>query len=65
MKWQLKLTPLSIAVAALLSGGVVHAAEDETLVVIGQQVDDNAVGPDFSYVGEKSQTATKMPTCSA
>jgi iron complex outermembrane receptor protein len=61
MKWQLKLTPLSIAVAALLSGGVVHAAEDETLVVIGQQVDDNAVGPDFSYVGEKSQTATKMP----
>lgn len=61
MKWQFKLTPLSIAVAALLGGGVVHAAEDETLVVIGQQVDDNAVGPDFSYVGEKSQTATKMP----
>lgn len=59
MKWQFKLTPLSIAVTALLSGGVAHAEEDETVIVIGQQVDDNAVGPDFSYVGEKSQTATK------
>ena len=61
MKWQFKLTPLSIAVTALLGGGAVHAEEDETVVVIGQQVDDNAVGPDFSYVGEKSQTATKTP----
>ncbi|WP_261883155.1 TonB-dependent siderophore receptor [Vibrio pelagius] len=59
MKWQFKLTPLSIAVTALLGGGAVHAEEDETVVVVGQQVDDNAVGPDFSYVGEKSQTATK------
>jgi len=61
MKWQFKLTLLSIAVTALLSGGVAHAEEDETVIVIGQQVDDTAVGPDFSYVGEKSQTATKTP----
>ncbi|NRB66531.1 MAG: TonB-dependent siderophore receptor [Vibrio sp.] len=52
------LSPACLAVAFALSAGVVNAAEDETVVVVGQE-HDSAVGPDFSYLGQKSRTATK------
>ncbi|WP_281628640.1 TonB-dependent receptor [Vibrio sp. St2] len=58
MNRQFMLSPACLAVAFALSAGVVNAAEDETVVVVGQE-HDSAVGPDFSYLGQKSRTATK------
>lgn len=58
MNRQFLLSPACLAVAFALSAGVVNAAEDETVVVVGQE-HDSAVGPDFSYLGQKSRTATK------
>ncbi|USD31279.1 MULTISPECIES: TonB-dependent siderophore receptor [Vibrio] len=58
MNRQFLLSPACLAVAFALSAGAVNAAEDETVVVIGQE-HDSAVGPDFSYLGQKSRTATK------
>ncbi|MFZ3408487.1 TonB-dependent siderophore receptor [Vibrio chagasii] len=52
-------TPTALAVALVISSGMVQANEDETVVVIGQQLEDSSVGPDFSYVGLSSRTATK------
>ena len=52
-------TPTALAVALVISSGIAHANEDETVVVIGQQLEDSSVGPDFSYVGLSSRTATK------
>ncbi|WP_139684051.1 TonB-dependent siderophore receptor [Vibrio tasmaniensis] len=52
-------TPTALAVALVISSGLVQAKEDETVVVIGQQLEDISVGPDFSYVGLSSRTATK------
>lgn len=52
-------TPTALAVALVISSGMVQANEDETIVVIGQQLEDSSVGPDFSYVGLSSRTATK------
>lgn len=52
-------TPTALAVALVISSGIAHASEDETVVVIGQQLEDSSVGPDFSYVGLSSRTATK------
>ncbi|WP_135381770.1 TonB-dependent siderophore receptor [Vibrio tasmaniensis] len=52
-------TPTALAVALVISSGLVQAKEDETVVVIGQQLEDSSVGPDFSYVGLSSRTATK------
>ncbi len=52
-------TPTALAVALVVSSGMAQANEDETVVVIGQQLEDSSVGPDFSYVGLSSRTATK------
>lgn len=52
-------TPTALAVALVITSGMVQANEDETVVVIGQQLEDSSVGPDFSYVGLSSRTATK------
>lgn len=52
-------TPTTLAVALVISSGMAQANEDETVVVIGQQLEDSSVGPDFSYVGLSSRTATK------
>lgn len=52
-------TPTALAVALVISSGMAQANEDETVVVIGQQLEDSSVGPDFSYVGLSSRTATK------
>ncbi|NOH98637.1 TonB-dependent siderophore receptor [Vibrio sp. 99-70-13A1] len=57
-------TPTAFAVALAVSSGVfasgmVQAEEDETVVVLGHQLEDSSVGPDFSYVGLSSRTATK------
>lgn len=52
-------TPTALAVVLVISSGMVQANEDETVVVIGQQLEDSSVGPDFSYVGLSSRTATK------
>lgn len=52
-------TPTALAVALVISSGMVQANEDETVVVLGQQLEDSSVGPDFSYVGLSSRTATK------
>lgn len=52
MNRQFMLSPACLAVAFALSAGVVNAAEDETVVVVGQE-HDSAVGPDFSYLGQK------------
>ncbi|WP_104036952.1 TonB-dependent siderophore receptor [Vibrio jasicida] len=59
MNRQFMLTPASMAIAMVLATPQVLAQEDENLVVIGLQ-EDSAVGPDFSYLGAKSRTATKM-----
>ncbi|NOI80258.1 TonB-dependent receptor [Vibrio tubiashii] len=58
MNRQFMLSPACLAVTFALSAGVVNAAEDETVVVVGQQ-HESSVGPDFSYLGQKSRTATK------
>ncbi|WCP69955.1 TonB-dependent siderophore receptor [Vibrio tubiashii] len=58
MKPQFMLSPACLAVTLALSVGVANAAEDETVVVVGQQ-HESSVGPDFSYLGQKSRTATK------
>ncbi|MDC5855574.1 TonB-dependent siderophore receptor [Vibrio europaeus] len=58
MNRQFMLSPACLAVTFALSTGVVNAAEDETVVVVGQQ-HESSVGPDFSYLGQKSRTATK------
>ncbi|OEF30129.1 ligand-gated channel protein, partial [Vibrio splendidus 1S-124] len=52
-------TPTALAVALVITSGMVQANEDETVVVIGQQLEDSSIGPDFSYVGLSSRTATK------
>ncbi|MCY9826890.1 TonB-dependent siderophore receptor [Vibrio chagasii] len=52
-------TPTALAVALVITSGMVQASEDETVVVIGQQLEESSVGPDFSYVGLSSRTATK------
>jgi len=52
-------TPTALAVALVITSGIVQASEDETVVVIGQQLEESSVGPDFSYVGLSSRTATK------
>ncbi len=52
-------TPTALAVALVITSGMVQATEDETVVVIGQQLEESSVGPDFSYVGLSSRTATK------
>ncbi|MGF1712672.1 TonB-dependent siderophore receptor [Vibrio kagoshimensis] len=57
-------TPTAFAVALAVSSGVltsgmVQAEEDETVVVLGHQLEDSSIGPDFSYVGLSSRTATK------
>lgn len=59
MNRQFMLTPAAVAIAMVLATPQVLAQEDENIVVIGQQ-EDSAVGPDFSYLGAKSRTATKM-----
>ncbi|PQJ49128.1 ligand-gated channel protein [Vibrio jasicida] len=59
MNRQFMLTPASMAIAMVLATPQVLAQEDENLVVIGLQ-EDSAVGPEFSYLGAKSRTATKM-----
>ncbi|KIP68212.1 ligand-gated channel protein [Vibrio harveyi] len=59
MNRQFMLTPASMAIAMVLATPQVLAQEDENLVVIGLE-EDSAVGPDFSYLGAKSRTATKM-----
>ena len=58
MNRQFMLTPAAVAIAMVLAAPQVLAQEDENIVVIGQQ-EDSAVGPDFSYLGAKSRTATK------
>ncbi|MDN3609929.1 TonB-dependent siderophore receptor [Vibrio ostreicida] len=58
MNRQFMLNPAALAITCALAVGVAHAQEDETVVVIGQQ-DDSSVGPDFSYLGQQSRTATK------
>ncbi|USD67615.1 TonB-dependent receptor [Vibrio sp. SCSIO 43136] len=57
MKQQYLLKPLSFAVAIGLLAPSAYAV-DETMVVVGEQ-HESAVGPDFSYIGEKSRTAGK------
>ncbi len=52
-------TPTALAVALVLASGFAQANEEETVVVVGQQLEDSSVGPDFSYLGQKSRTATK------
>ena len=52
------LSQTSLAVVLALTAGAVQAAEEETVVVVGQQ-EDSSVGPDFSYLGISSRTATK------
>ncbi|PQJ60574.1 ligand-gated channel protein [Vibrio chagasii] len=52
-------TPTALSVALVITSGMVQASEDETVVVIGQQLEESSVGPDFSYVGLSSRTATK------
>ncbi len=52
-------TPTALAVALVISSGMVQANEDETVVVIGQQLEDSSVGPDFSYVGLSSHWQPK------
>ena len=59
MNRQFMLTPAAVAIAMVLVTPQVLAQEDENIVVIGLQ-EDSAVGPDFSYLGAKSRTATKM-----
>ncbi|MFN1534552.1 TonB-dependent siderophore receptor [Vibrio jasicida] len=59
MNRQFMLTPALMAIAMVLATPQVLAQEDENLVVIGLE-EDSAVGPDFSYLGAKSRTATKM-----
>ncbi|PMO45586.1 ligand-gated channel protein [Vibrio sp. 10N.222.52.B12] len=59
MNRQFMLTPASMAIAMVLATPQLLAQEDENLVVIGLE-EDSAVGPDFSYLGAKSRTATKM-----
>ncbi|KLN63507.1 TonB-dependent siderophore receptor [Vibrio sp. VPAP30] len=58
MNRQFMLSPACLAVAFALSASVVNAAEDETIVVVGHQ-HESSVGPDFSYLGQQSRTATK------
>lgn len=58
MKRQFVLKPAYLAVVVALCSGVAHADEDEKVVVVGQK-HESAVGPDFSYLGQKSLTATK------
>jgi len=52
-------TPTALAVALVLASGIAQANEEETVVVVGQQLEESSVGPDFSYVGVSSRTATK------
>lgn len=52
-------TPTALAVALVLASGIAQANEEETVVVVGQQLEESSVGPDFSYVGLSSRTATK------
>ena len=51
MNRQFMLSPACLAVAFALSAGVVNAAEDETVVVVGQEHDSDLC-PDFSYIGQ-------------
>lgn len=57
MTRQFMLSPASMAVTLALLSGVAHA-EEETILVIGQH-EESSVGPDFSYLGQQSKTATK------
>lgn len=58
MKHPFVLSRTFVAISLAICSGVSTAAEDETIVVVGTHV-ESAVGPDFSYVGEVSRTATK------
>lgn len=40
-------TPTALAVALVTTSGMVQASEDETVVVIGQQLEESSVGPDL------------------
>lgn len=53
-----KLKPTSIVVASCFILSNVYA-DEESIVVVGQQLEDIGVGPDFSYVSETSRSATK------
>lgn len=58
MNRQFSLRPAYLAVLCAMSSGVALAEELDTVVVVGERY-ESAVGPDFSYVGQKSRTATK------
>ncbi|WP_394211422.1 TonB-dependent siderophore receptor [Enterovibrio calviensis] len=58
MNRQVKLSQVSIAVAFALATGIAQANQEEIMVVVGTH-QESAVGPDFSYLGEQSKTATK------
>lgn len=49
---------VALAIALVLAPGLAQANTEERVVVIGHQ-EESSIGPDFSYVGLSSRTATK------